>query len=115
MRGVRSQVKRESKLGMTFSVRSIAWKDAALVNICDADLIGKTLEEGKLKMHISKDYFGGQIVDEVEALRLMKQVPIINLAGKKSVDIAITNNLGSQGAVRVIQGVPFLMIYKFNY
>lgn len=97
------------------SVRAISWKDTTLINICDVSLIGRTLSEGKLKMHISRDYFGGQVVDDTQALRMMKGSAIINLAGEKAVEIAVSNNLGHKEAVKMIEGVPFLMIYKFNY
>jgi len=97
------------------SVRSISWKDTTLINICDASLIGRTLSEGKLKMHISRDYFGGQLVDDSQALRMMKDSSIISLAGEKAVEIAVSNNLGHKEAVKIIEGVPFLMIYKFSY
>ena len=96
-----------------FSVRSIAWKNASVVNVCDAELIGKTLVEGELKMHISKDFFGGDLVEEGEALELIKGSAMISLAGERSVKIALANKLGSPQAVREVQGVPFLMIYKF--
>jgi uncharacterized protein len=99
----------------SLSVRSLTWKDTTLINICDHSLIGKTLSEGKLKMHISPDYFGGKIVDHSEALKMMKDSSIINLAGTKAVEIAVSNNLGSKEAIRFIQGVPFLMIYKFGF
>jgi len=97
------------------SVRAISWKDTTLINICDVNLIGRTLNEGKLKMHISRDYFGGEIVDDTQALRLMIDSSIISLAGEKAVEIAVSNNLGHKEAVKVIEGVPFLMIYKFNH
>lgn len=96
-------------------MRSIGWKDTSLINICDEALIGKTLKEGKLQMHISRDYFGGQIVEPAQALKMMKESSIINLAGEQAVSIAISNNMGAKEAVRLIQGVPFLMIYKFAY
>ncbi len=66
-------------------------------------------------MHISRDYFGGQIVEPEQALKMMKESSIINLAGEQAVGIAISNNMGAKEAVRLIQGVPFLMIYKFAY
>jgi hypothetical protein len=94
-------------------VRSIAWKNSSVVNVCDADLIGKTLVEGELKMHISKDFYGGDLVGEEETMRLLRGSSMISLAGKMSVGIALANKLGSPQAVRVVQGVPFLMIYKF--
>jgi uncharacterized protein len=96
-----------------FSVHSIAWKNASIVNICDSELIGRTLVEGKLKMHISKDFFGGELVGEDEATKIIKESAMISLAGERSVNIALANELGSPHAVREIQGVPFLMIYKF--
>lgn len=96
-------------------MRSITWKDTTSINICDEALIGKTLKEGKLQMQISRDYFGGQIVAPEQALKMMKESSIINLAGEQAVSIAISNNMGAKEAVRLIQGVPFLMIYKFAY
>ena len=100
-------------MGSPFSVRSVAWKNNVQLSVCDHDLLGKTLREGKLQMHISKDYFGGQLVGEEEALKLMKESSVVNLAGERAVAIAVSNRLASEKAVRIIQGVPFLMIYKF--
>jgi len=100
-------------LAAPFSVRSIAWKNASVVNICDSELIGRTLVEGKLKMHISKDFFGGDLVEEEAAVKLVKESAMLSLAGRRSVNIALSNKLGSPQAVREIEGVPFLMIYKF--
>jgi hypothetical protein len=100
-------------LAPPLSVRSIAWKNASVVNVCDPELIGRTLIEGNLKMHISKDFFAGELVEEEEALKIIKESAMISLAGQRSVNIALTNKLGSPHAVREIEGVPFLMIYKF--
>jgi hypothetical protein len=66
-------------------------------------------------MHISPEYFGGQVVDSIQALKMMQKSSIINLAGEQAVGIALSNKMGAKEAVRVIQGVPFLMIYKFAY
>ncbi len=96
-----------------FSVHSITWMNTSIVNVCDRELLGRTLVDGKLKMHISKDFFGGELVGEEEATRIIKQSAMISLAGERSVNIALANKLGSPQAVREIEGVPFLMIYKF--
>jgi hypothetical protein len=66
-------------------------------------------------MHISRDYFGGQIVEPSEALKMMKESSIISLAGEQAVNIALANKMAAREAVRLIEGVPFLMIYKFSY
>ncbi len=96
-----------------FSVRTAEYQGNTLVNICDVEVIGRTVKDGKLVMHISKEYFSGEIVSEQEALDLIRKCSIISLTGKRSVSLAIENNIGSKDAIREIEDIPFLMIYKF--
>ncbi len=99
----------------SFSVRRISWKDASLVNICDSDLLGRTVKDGKLSMQISKDYFGGELVDGEQVLNLMKNSSIVSLAGTNAVKLALESKLAAKEAIRVVGDVPFLMIYRFSY
>ncbi len=101
-------------MGARFSVRTTAYQGSVLVNICDEELIGKRVSEGKLEVHISKEFFFGEVVDKGEALRLIRTCSIINLAGPRSVALAVENQVGTREAIREIQDVPFLMIYKFS-
>ena len=96
-----------------FSVRTTEYKGSLLVNICDEELIGKTVTEGKLKIDISKDFYLGEVVGKGEALRLIQTCAIVNLAGRRSVSLAVDNEIGAREAIRKIEDVPFLMIYKF--
>jgi uncharacterized protein len=96
-----------------FSVRTTEYQGNVLVNICDEELIGRTVSEGKLSMHISKDFYAGEVVGTGEALRLIRTCSIVNLAGRRSVTLAIDNQVGAREAVREIEDIPFLMIYKF--
>ena len=96
-----------------FSVRTAEYKGTILVNICDEELVGKTVTEGGLKVHLSKEFYSGEVVDTGEALRLIRTCSIVNLAGSRSVSLAVNNNVGAPEAVREIEEVPFLMIYKF--
>ncbi len=103
-----------SEVNERFSIRTAEYQGNTLVNICDEELIGRTITEGKLTMHISRDFFYGEVVEAEEALRLIKVCSIINLAGRRSVSLAIDNKLGAREAIREIESVPFLMIYKFR-
>ena len=98
-----------------FSVRRIAWKDTAMVNVCDKELVGRTLTDGKFEMHLSEEFFSGDLLDGREVLRLLKGSSIISLAGNRAVGLAVENKLGTKEAVRMVEDVPFLMIYKFFY
>jgi uncharacterized protein len=96
-----------------FAVKTTEYRGNVLVNICDEDLIGRTVSEGKLKMHISKEFYFGEVVNMGEALRLIRTCSIVNLAGDRSVSLAVDNGIGAREAIREIEDVPFLMIYKF--
>ena len=96
-----------------FSVRTAEYKGTILVNICDEELVEKTVTEGELKVHLSKEFYSGEVVDTGEALRLIRTCSIVNLAGTRSVALAVDNSVGAPEAIREIEEVPFLMIYKF--
>ena len=85
-----------------------------MANICDEELVGRTFAEGRLKVHLSKEFYSGEVVGSGEALRLIQTCPIINLAGERSVSLAVDNEFGAREAIREIEEVPFLMIYKFS-
>ena len=96
-----------------FSVRTAEFKGTILANICDEELVGRTVTEGKLQVHLSKEFYSGEVVDKGEALRLIRTCSVVNLAGSRSVSLAVDNRVGAAEAVREIERVPFLMIYKF--
>ena len=99
--------------GKGFSVRTAEYKGTILVNICDEELVGRTVSEGELKVHLSKEFYSGEVVDTGEALKLIRRCSIVNLAGSRSVSLAVENEMGAPEAIREIEEVPFLMIYKF--
>ena len=99
-------------MNLRFSVKTTSYQGTVLVNICDEELIGKTVTEGKLKVHLSKEFYFGEVVDEGEALHLIRTCSIVNLAGSRSVSLAVENEIGAPEAIREIEEVPFLMIYK---
>ena len=97
-----------------FAVKTAEYRGSVLVNVCDEELVGKTVAEGKLKVHLSKDFYSGEVVNAGEALRLIRTCSIVNLAGARSVSLAVNNQLGAREAIRQIEEIPFLMIYKFS-
>lgn len=99
--------------GRGFSIRTAEYKGTILVNICDEELVGRTVTEGRLKVHLSREFYSGEVVDKGEALRLIRTCSIVNLAGSRSVSLAVDNEVGAPEAIREIEEVPFLMIYKF--
>ncbi len=97
-----------------YSVRTINYKGVLMVNICDKDLLEQTIREGELEIKISKDYFYTYLVDDEEAIKLLKECSIANLVGENIIDKALTIKLAAEASIRRISNIPFLMIFKFN-
>lgn len=88
-----------------------------MINICDLDLAGKEINKGDFTINISKEYFQDEEINEEEAARLLKSSSMLNLVGKNIVALALGLKLAKGNSVKVIDDVPFLMVFSFlgNY
>ena len=97
---------------MQFSVRVTEYQKNMMLNICDAELLGKKIIQDELIIHISEGYYGEKLVEKEEAINLLKQSSIINMAGKETVSLSIDLGVGSENGVKTISGIPFLIIFN---
>ncbi len=97
---------------MSFSIKLTNYQKNPILNICDADLLGKKITEKELEVHISKSYYGEKIVEKEEAKTLLKNSLIINMVGKEIVSLSTSLGIGSEDGIKEIDGIPFLIVYK---
>ena len=97
---------------MEFSVRVTDYQKNVMLNMCDADLIGKDVIDGELKIHISENYYGNDKVDKNEAASLLKSASILNLVGKETISLATDLGIGSESGVKIISEIPFLIVFN---
>ena len=97
---------------MQFSVRTTNYQKQSMLNICDAELLGKKIIEGDLTMNISENYYGERFVEKEEAESLLKNSSIINMAGKETISLSLKLGIGSENAVKIVSDVPFLIIFN---
>ena len=95
-----------------FSARLINHNDTRMLNICDADLLGRTLNNGDFTLKISEGYYAQKIVEEEEAKELLKGSNSINMVGKEIIALSVNIGIGSQAGVKEIDGIPFLIVFK---
>ena len=95
-----------------FSARLIRHQDTNMLNICDSDLLGKTLNRDNFSLKISEEYYAEKVVEKEEARDLLQKSDNINMVGKEIIDLSINMGIGSQKGVKVIDGVPFLIVFK---
>ena len=97
---------------MLFSTKVISASGNLMLNICDPELVGKTLHDGNTKIKINSNYYAQRDVDEHEAKNLLTKCNSINMVGEKTISLATSLGLGSEKSVRRIEGVPFLILFK---
>jgi len=95
-----------------FSVRLIKHENTNMLNICDSNLLGKTLNRDNSSLKISEKYYAGKVVEKEEAKNLLKKSDNINMVGKEIVDLSVNMGIGSKNGVKVIDGIPFLIVFK---
>ena len=97
---------------MLFSVRVTNHQNNLMLNICDSSLLGKTIADDNLTMNISKRYYCDRFVEKEEAQNLLKTCSSINMVGKETISLSVDLGIGSHQAIKEINGVPFLLIFK---
>ena len=95
-----------------FSARLINHNNTRMLNICDADLLGRTLKRDNFSLKISQEYYAEKVVEKEEAKDLLKGSSNINMVGKEIISLSIDLGIGSQDGVKVIDGIPFLIVFK---
>ncbi len=80
--------------------------------ICDVELLGKTLREGKIVFKIKDEFYNGGKASVDEAVSMINNSTIVNLVGKCCVEKAIAKGYVHPDAVIHIEGVPHAQIMK---
>ena len=80
--------------------------------ICDAEILGRTLREGKIVFCVKEDFYKGARVSIEEAVSMMENSTIVNMVGRNVVRKAIEKGYVHPDAVLNIEGIPHAQIVK---
>ncbi len=83
-----------------------------LLAICDSELLGRTLREGKIVFHVKDEFYNGGKVTVEEAVGMINNSNIVNMVGKCCVETAIAKGYVHPEAVLNIEGIPHAQIVK---
>jgi len=95
-----------------FSARVINHDNTNMLSICDAELLGKTLNNDNFTLKISEEYYAQKVVEKEEAKVLLESSKNINMVGKEIISLSVDMGIGSQEGVKEIDGIPFLIVFK---
>jgi hypothetical protein len=83
-----------------------------LLAICDTEILGKTLREGRIIFVVKEEFYKGARVAVEEAVDMIANSTIVNMVGKNIVQKAIEKGYVHPEAVLNIEGVPHAQIVK---
>jgi len=83
-----------------------------LLAVCDCELLGRTLRQGKIVFHVKDEFYNGGKVNVEEAVNMIKNSTIVNMVGKNCVEKAIEKGYVHPEAVLKIEGIPHAQIVK---
>jgi len=83
-----------------------------LLAICDANLLGKTLKEGKIVFKITNEFYKGRKISVDQAVTMIENSTNVNLIGNSCVKKAIENGFVHPEAVIKIEGISHVQIVK---
>ena len=86
--------------------------NTVLLAICDAEILGKTLREGKIVFHVKEEFYRGAKVGIEEAIAIIENSTIVNMIGKNVVQKAIEKGYVHPEAVLSVEGIPHAQIVK---
>ena len=81
-----------------------------VVAVCDAELLGKTIMFGKVKVRVNETFYKGTRMKVEKALELLKEATIANLMGKNIIDAAVKRGMVRRDAVMMLGDVPHVQI-----
>ena len=83
-----------------------------MVACCDEDCMGRSFQQGRLRLTPETRFYGSAVMLLNEALVLMDGADILNLVGRRIVGAAIEKGLVHPEAVITIAGVPHVQVMK---
>jgi hypothetical protein len=86
--------------------------NCTMLATCDAELLGKTLKDGKITFHVHEKFYKGPRVTLEEAVQLIKESTVVNMVGRRIVRKAVELGFVHPEAVLMIDGVPHAQIVK---
>ncbi|UWG49448.1 Uncharacterized protein AArcCO_0116 [Halalkaliarchaeum sp. AArc-CO] len=86
----------------TVLLRERETPEGLLVSVCDSDCLGETYDNGKARLEVDPDFYGGEAAVEADAdavVESLHRAQVANLVGTESVGVAIEAGLVDEETV----------------
>ena len=75
------------------SIKAHSRGSELLIAACDSDLLDKTFRSGKLRLHVSREFYHAEECDEEMLVSRLEMATVANLVGRRTVAAAGAHGL----------------------
>jgi hypothetical protein len=93
-------------------LRVIHDKRGVLVAACDAGLLGETFRQGRMKLEVNTQFYGGALCTVERAMEALAEADVANLVGETTIKAAVDKGLVDPEAVIYFGKVPHVQIVR---
>jgi len=95
------------------SIKTHRAQGQVVVAMCDAELVGRKLNDGRVTITLNEGFYAGEFFDEDETgiFNLIRGASSYNIFGERAIAVAVRYNLVDRSTVRLIDGVPHAQVY----
>jgi hypothetical protein len=97
---------------MEVHIRVVRDKRGVLVAACDAGLLGGTFRQGKMKLEVSTQFYGGILCTVEKAMEALAEADVANLVGETTIKAAVDKGLVDPEAVIYFGPIPHVQIVR---
>jgi len=97
---------------MEVHLRTLRDRKGVMVAICDAGLLGETFRQGKMKLEVNAEFYGGKLSTIEEAMGALASADTANLVGETVINAAVLEGLVDPQAVIYFGKVPHVQVVK---
>lgn len=80
-----------------------------VIAACDEDILGKTVQGKKIKIHISDGFYKGELKKIEDVVLILQRSNNFNIAGSKIIKACIQHGLISEDSVLYFGDIPIAM------
>ncbi|MDE1873744.1 MAG: DUF424 domain-containing protein [Candidatus Micrarchaeota archaeon] len=100
-------------------VKKHAAEQGLIIAMCDEELMGRVLEEGKLFIDLDRysEFYRGELVSEEKAKAMVDGVELYsaNIVGERSVAVMMNKGIVGKEDVKKVGRVPFVQVFKVDF
>ncbi len=95
---------------MKFVVSEKKAPTGLLLVVTDKDILGTIVEEGKLQLDLTKEFYNGTEKSEKEVRGLIKEATHLHLTGQATIAIAVELDVIEADRILWVQSVPHAQV-----